>query len=224
MIVQHTKLHVLFAWVLLAAVIAGLLLSGQGPGFASAEKQAVDHRAAMADKIRKLPTAEKQKIVAERLYGNNPTPEEIASIYPEEIIIDEVIVAGVPYTLIFMNAHDTRAWEIARTFLPAEVHKAPPAAPTDEQVLQYVRALTEVAHNNFQAVAAKVFEEKKAQFRERYPAHWTDEVVRLSVDAHYDTDSNGEVAPEAQRLYNEYMALSKLGNALEFYISLKGKL
>ena len=140
--------------------------------------------------------------------------------------ISKVTVAGVDYVLPFIVQQDAvYTWHYMKKYLPAEVAEKPASGqPNDEQILLYISKLTDVADDHAGHLIRKDFEANKAKYTLLYPNVKGEDAVFAEVYDRYVTDENGKTAPEAQKAYNEYVALSMLASALASYIELKEKL
>lgn len=139
--------------------------------------------------------------------------------------VDNVVVAGVPYTLVFLRQSSTDlTWAAMREYLPAQVQAKPSFAPTDEQVIDYVHKLAVVAGKNYTAEAMAAFEAKKDEYMKMYPDEQSEEQVARYVNEPYHFNQNWQISEKAQRAHNEYLALMMVYDALMLRQELKGKL
>lgn len=212
---QLSKIKTVFIMALVAITVA----LSQGV-YAGADAQA---RKDTGAKIRALKPAALQKMIADVYYGAEADTLK-DDINMDLVTIDDVVIAGVPYTLVFVAADDTPGWSNYKDMVPAQVAQQPGFVPTDEQAIEYLRKLSQVAKQNFETLAAKEFAENKDKFKAQYSPNWTDEQLLLNINEQYFFDGNNEIAPKSQRAYNEYMAIVQLLRALTLYSQMKEKL
>lgn len=175
--------------------------------------------------LRTLSSDALRELVAFGIYGNLSS-KFIDEVWPENIMLDDVVIAGIAYTLVFVSADDVAGWDTYKAYMPSYVQKptASGVLPTDEQVSRHLRRLMISAKDNFNALAAEELKVNRPAFNARFPSDWTDAQVRNSVSEAYKFDGNGDIAPVAQRAYNEYASLLNLYGALELYTRIKPKL
>ncbi|MBU0799772.1 MAG: hypothetical protein KKA05_02090 [Alphaproteobacteria bacterium] len=207
--------------VLLLALLAVTVVFAQGVN-AAAQAQ-VQARKDTGAKIRALTPDALQKLIADAYYGPDAATL-IDDINMDYVTVDDVVIVGILYTLVFVSADDTPGWAQFKDLVPPQVAQQPGFLPSDEQALEYLKKLSQVAKQNFEALAAKDFANNKDKFRTKYPAEWTDEQLLMNVSEEYQFNGNTEIAPESQRAYNEYMALLQLLKGLELYQIIKEKL
>ena len=190
--------------VLMLAVPSATAMAGAGaPG-------------GLSEKVAKLTYEDLVRLLPDNMYGHtSETWGEIA----------KVTIAGVDYSLPFIVQEDAvYTWHYMKKYLPHEVAAKPTSGqPNDEQILLYVVKLTEAADNNADVLIRKNFDANKAKYTLLYPDAKGDTLFTEVFDR-YVTDENGKNAPEAQKAYNEFVALSMLASALRNYIVLKEKL
>ena len=170
----------------------------------------------LSEKVAKLGYEDLVRLLPEKMYDHTgDTWGEIAN----------VTIAGVDYSLPFIVQEDAvYTWHYMKKYLPHEVAAKPASGePNDEQILLYVVKLTEAADSNADILIRKNFEANKAKYTLLYPDAKGDTLFTEVFDR-YVTDENGKTAPEAQKAYNEFVALSMLTSALRNYILLKEKL
>ena len=170
-------------------------------------------------KIHQLTGIKLKKIIA-KAFGDT-SRDAAENVDLKYVVKADVVVDGIPYALIFMGADDVGSWKFYKPFLPAKIEKAPVSVPTDDQVLKDLRQWTDEAQQNFNKLETEAYERNKQKFHERYPSHWPEESVVNAVRGGYQGDDNGDIAPDAQKAYNQYIALSRLTDAVKLYIAIK---
>jgi hypothetical protein len=151
------------------------------------------------------------------LYGNmGPHPGKEISL--DFVTIDDVVIAGKSYPLIFVGADDAAHWDLFKPYLPKSLAEPPSYEQmNDEQTLAYVQKLQDEANNKFLAMEPVAYEKHKAKFAARYPGQ-PEAVVRASVKGSYEFGDNEDIAPDTQKMYYEAAALANVAEALKFYM------
>lgn len=139
--------------------------------------------------------------------------------------VDDVVIAGVPYTLVFVRRDDgVETWEEMKEFLPEKISEGVQDRElTDEQILAYVQAITEAASRNFEILSANALEENKEALVAANPDVDDDRLYSLMLE-NFARNGNNSFMPDAQKARNQYEALLILRGAFELYIArIKGK-
>jgi uncharacterized protein YgiM (DUF1202 family) len=200
----------------IAAALAGIALTGSIGAAALQQEKA---HAEINRKIHQLSGMKLKKIIAKALGDTSRDAAENVDL--KYVSRADVVVDGIRYALIFMGADDVGSWKFYKSFLPAKITKEPASVPSDDQVLKDLRQWTSEAQQNFNKQETEAYERNKKKFRARYPSNWSEQSVVDAVRGSYEVDGNGDIAPDAQKAYNEYMAFRQLTDAMELYIAIK---
>lgn len=141
-------------------------------------------------------------------------------------MVDDVVIAGVPYSLVFLERDDSLVeWPDIKGDLPEKLHeRSGESVPTDEQVYAYLQKLSATAASNFELLSAAAFAKNRDRLAKENPG-MDDYDLRFLFDQNYEANRNATVAPEAQKARNEYEALIVLEDAMRLYIKrLKGNI
>lgn len=221
---KHPVMTYALAGVLAVASLAGFGYHGQRitTAFAaeSAEKGYENPDAAKVAALRTDPAA-LRKLVAFAVNGDETKMTDVDE-FLKRTKIEDVVIAGIPYTLVSIPGYEEPDWAVAN--LPEALAKPAETRPSDEQVLTYLQKLTESARASFEKKASEDYEKNASIHRKRFPAQWTDEQVKATVIRNYEVGANDKAVPDVQKLYNEYLALDQLTGIFTFYLKYKQKL
>jgi len=132
------------------------------------------------------------------------------------VVHDTVIIAGKSYRLAITDSEAVPPWKRLKVALPKGVSEMP--AGTDSEVLRRLEELSKGAQRQFERLDAAAFRANKDRFRQKYQGG-DDATIRQIVSAAYPAQDNGDIAPEAQRAYNEYAALAQVMEAMRYYMA-----
>jgi hypothetical protein len=167
-------------------------------------------------RVNSLSNAQLQQIISSDFFGSTNSADA-GNVDLTFVSRDNVTIAGKTYPLIFVGSDEGTQWNDLKASLPPDIARGLAAPLTDRQLAVYVRGLAGQAEQRFLSVEANAYGMHRAQFAAQYPEGTPEQTIHDSVLRDYETNDNGDIAPDAQAAYNQYAALASLSDALDLY-------